>query len=77
MNHRYNFPRTSWQDHFTNDGTGVTKFAPDQLERFRSLVERFGSKEVWIKDDCELHTSMRDLSAFWKLDRSPEAPKEV
>lgn len=46
----------------------MTMFKPDQLPRFKRVVEAFGSKDVWIKDDCELHTTLKDLSEFWRLD---------
>lgn len=60
--------RIHWPDHFSNGGTGISKFKLDQLPRFKRLVEEYGSKDVWIKDDCELHTTLEDLSDFWRLD---------
>lgn len=67
MNYKDYYPtRIDWLDHFTNGGTGVTKFLPKMLPVYEKAVEKYNSKDVWIKN-FELHSNFRDLSDFWRI----------
>lgn len=53
-----------WPDHFSNGGTGITKFGPEDRWRYEKAVAAYG-KGVWLVGDA-LHSSENDLSKFWE-----------
>lgn len=77
MNNRMGHPlaigtRIGWVDHWTNGGSGVTKFKPEETELYRSALESWdatGSKLRIRIDQPELHftNGFTDLSGFWEI----------
>lgn len=62
------FTRTQWADHFSNGGTGVTKFEPEMRNQYAQAVTNFDNPKVWLRGN-ELHCSreINDLEDFWRI----------
>lgn len=59
--------RILWDDHWTNGGTGITRFSPKNLERYKKAIAQSGRSDLFLNGN-ELHCNQRtDLSAFWKI----------
>jgi hypothetical protein len=64
--------RSLWPEHWTNGGTGMTKFDPEKLPLFEKAIAEYGDPAVFIENNA-LHSTRRDLSAFWEVFRRIEA----
>jgi hypothetical protein len=74
MNSQIDRPYIRWQAHFTNGGTGITKFggATDFWHHepiVRLAVELWAAPSIWIVENNppELHASLCDLGDFWVI----------
>lgn len=72
----YNFPKMTWEEHWTNGGTGITKLNKNDAELFKPIVEawnKISSKKMRVDAVTgALHTednSTCDLSDFWEFQR--------
>lgn len=67
-----------WSQHWTNGGTGITKFeSPERIKLFEHYVAEFGDKDIFMQNG-ELHTTkpihngFLDISDFWEFVRSKQ-----
>lgn len=70
MNDYYRFKclsvGTLWKEHWTNGGTGVTKFSNDSLPLYERAIKEYNSLDVWI-EGLSLHSRLCSLEDFWKV----------
>lgn len=66
MNH--NDSRVLWPEHWTNGGTGYTKFDSGKLPLFERAIRELNDPTVFLAG-LELHStrSRHDLSDFWNI----------
>lgn len=62
---------SGWPEHWTNGGTGITKFDPERRPLYEAAIKESGRSDIWIVG-CELHSSSHDLSDFWEVFRRLE-----
>lgn len=62
--------KISWPKHWTNGGTGMTKFEASKIPLFKRAIAEYKEPGVWIEyggDMPSLHSSKQDLSEFWSI----------
>lgn len=61
--------RVQWPEHWTNGGTGITKFAAEDRPLYEAAIKESGRSDLWLKGD-ELHSDNRsDKGDFWRIFR--------
>ena len=57
--------KIQWTEHVSNGGTGIQTMTTPELKESARL---YGDAAIWLQGE-QLHTSLRDLSAFWQFHR--------
>lgn len=67
------FPKVTWDRHWSNGGTGITKnlgLIPEKYKKIAESVYFFGDAAIWMEDGInELHSYHKDLTVFWEFHR--------
>lgn len=70
---------THWPEHWTNSGTGITKFDADRLPIYEAAIAESGDPDLFTKNN-ELHDRQgpkpRELGPFWTIVRRLQLESE-
>ena len=72
------FKQTQWEEHWSNGGTGFTKFNPSEKAKYEKAIELIGDPKIFLIGDS-LHSTrdLPDLSDFWRVFDSLEEASPV
>lgn len=76
MRDQWDTPRSNWPQHWTNGGTGITKFDSELRTLFETAIKESGRADLWL-EGSELHSTSHKLSDFWEVFRRLQAERKA